>query len=177
MADVHGDDDGGGGDLFSEEMRDVEPLDGPRPVLRRRDSERPRDGAERRRRAPRFRFEREGSLVRGLADGRRPRLLTRLRGGAFPVEHRVDLHGFTESEARSVVHDEVEEAWRRGRRCLLVIHGRGRHSPGAPILKEALPGWLTTPPLAHRVIAFVTAPERHGGSGATLVLLKARRKR
>ena len=89
----------------------------------------------------------------------------------------LDLHGFTEAEARAVVRHEVEESWRRGRRCLLVIHGRGRHSAGGPVLREALPDWLATPPLAHRVIAFVTAPERYGGAGATLVLLRPGRKR
>lgn len=175
MGDARNDPEGDGGDLFSEAMRDVEPLDGPRTVPRRRRPERTFNSATAGRRAPRFQVERQGGRVRGLAEGRRPRLLNRLRGGAFPVEHRVDLHGFTETEARMAVRDEVEEAWRRGRRCLLVIHGRGRHSPGGPVLREALPDWLVDPPLSHRVIAFVTAPERYGGTGATLVLLKVRR--
>lgn len=158
-------------------MEGVEPLDGPAPVLRDKRKERAPD--RRRaggRRPPRFQVERRGAAVRGLARGRRPRLLQRLRRGAFPVEQRVDLHGFTQREAQVEVEVAVEMAWERGRRCLLVIHGRGRNSPGGPVLKEALPEWLTTPPLAFRVIAFTTAPERQGGAGATLVLLKRNRE-
>ncbi len=159
--------------LFEEAMRDVEPVAGPRPVRRRAPAQR-QAPAILGPRPPRFAVERDGPRTSGLAEGRRPRLLARLRGGAFPVERRVDLHGFTAAEARAEVEAEVAAAWERGERCLLVIHGRGRGSAAGPVLKEALPDWLTAPPLAHRVVAFVTAPEPLGGAGAALVLLRPR---
>jgi DNA-nicking Smr family endonuclease len=159
-------------DLFNAAMKGVEPLGGRRPVLRRRKAEgRPTDLP----RPPRFRVERSGERVTGLLEGRRPRTLVRLRGGAFPVEQRLDLHGFTAAAARAEVEETVERAWRRGRRCLLVIHGRGRRSAAGPVLKEELPGWLTAPPLARRVVAFTSAPDSLGGAGALLVLLRVRR--
>jgi DNA-nicking Smr family endonuclease len=55
---------------------------------------------------------------------------------------------------------------------VLVVHGRGLHSPGAPVLKHALPGWLAEPPLGQRVLAFASATPPHGGTGATFVLLR-----
>jgi DNA-nicking Smr family endonuclease len=160
--------------LFEEAMRDVEPVAGPRPVRQRRRPERT-VAAPAGPRPPRFTVERDGPRVSGLAEGRRPRLLARLRGGGFPLARRVDLHGFTAAEARAEVEAELAAAGERGERCVLVIHGRGRGSAGGPVLKEALPDWLVAPPLAHRVVAFVTAPEPLGGSGATLVLLRERK--
>jgi len=160
-------------DLFEEAMAGVEPVTGPKPVLRKPAAPSPRErhGPP----PPRFRVERDGSRVTGLAADRRPRTLGRLKGGHYPVEHRIDLHGLTEAEAREVVEDELLAAWGRGRRCALVIHGRGRHSAAGPVLKEALPDWLVADPLGRRVVAFATAPDRLGGLGATLVLLTVRR--
>lgn len=160
-------------DLFEEAMAGVEPVTGPRPVLRKPRAPGPRQKTSPA--MPRFTVERDGPRVTGLAPGRRPRTLGRLKGGRFPVEQRVDLHGFTEAEARQVVEEELLAAWRRGRRCVLVIHGRGRGSAAGPVLKEALPDWLVAAPLARRVVAFTTAPDRLGGPGATLVLLTVRR--
>lgn len=160
--------------LFEQAMDGVEPVDGTQPVLRRPQATGRVVAAEPR--VPRFTIERDGSRVSGLADGRRPRLLARLKGGAFPVERKVDLHGLTAAEARVEVEAELAAAWQRGQRCVLVIHGRGRGSALGPVLKEALPDWLVASPLARRVTAFVTAPDRQGGAGATLVLLTAGRR-
>jgi len=153
-------------------MKDVEPLTGKRPVLRRHRAD---NGARDLPRPPRFRVEHSGDRVSGLVEGRRPRTLVRLRGGAFAVERRLDLHGFTAAAARAEVEATVERAWRQGRRCLLLIHGRGLRSAAGPVLKERLPEWLTAAPAARRVLAFTSAPDHLGGSGALLVLLRVRR--
>ena len=60
-------------------------------------------------------------------------------------------------------------------RCVLVIHGRGRHSETEPILKEALLGWLAEPPVGPLVLAFSNALGGDGGVGATYVLLRRER--
>ena len=57
----------------------------------------------------------------------------------------------------------------------LVVHGRGRHSEAAPVLRNELPDWLQERPLAALVMAFCTAPASRGGSGALLVLLRRAR--
>lgn len=120
----------------------------------------------------RFEIDRYGEIVEGLASGGDRRQLRRLQRGDLPVEHTLDLHGHSEDAARRLVEDVVERLAADRWRCLLVIHGRGRRSAGAPVLKEALPDWLTGPRCAARVMAFCTAPPELGGSGATLVLLR-----
>lgn len=119
-----------------------------------------------------FSLERYGEQVEALAPGGDRRQLRRLKRGDLPVERTLDLHGDTEESARRAVEDAVERLADAGLRCLLVIHGRGHRSPGAPVLKEALPGWLTGPRCANRVMAFCTATPELGGPGATLVLLR-----
>ncbi|MFP3939522.1 MAG: Smr/MutS family protein [Thermoanaerobaculia bacterium] len=168
-------------DLFEEAMRDVQPLDGaPRPVLRRPRRSRPpahAPGARRRRSGDRFDVRRAGNHLEGRAAGVAPGTLGRLRRGEVEPELRVDLHGFPEDEARGELRDAFRRARSAGIRCVLVIHGRGLRSPAGPVLKEALPRWLTDPPLAAWVLAFASAPGNLGGTGATLVLLRERTRR
>ena len=61
----------------------------------------------------------------------------------------------------------------KGLACVLIIHGQGQHSAtGEAVLREALPGWLTQGTATRHVLAFSPAPDRLGGNGATLVLLR-----
>jgi DNA-nicking Smr family endonuclease len=56
-----------------------------------------------------------------------------------PVDRTVDLHGLRAAEARAHVAAVVESAHRKTPGALLhVITGRGRGSPGAPVLKGAI---------------------------------------
>lgn len=121
-----------------------------------------------------FQIEVVGEIVEGHAPdvGREP--LKKLRRGKFPVEAELDLHGLTEREAHRAVRDELALAWRRGERCLLVIHGKGLHSDGPAVLKERLPGWLAEPPHGRRVLAFATVPQN---TGEMRVLLKRRKSK
>jgi len=156
-------------------MSDVERLDGPDPVPRRR---RPGRGRGRRPTAApvepvRFEIERIGHRIAALAPNGDGAALARLRGGEIAPDLTLDLHGFPEIEARGMVRDTLRRARRSGLRCVKVIHGRGLRSGGDPVLKEALPGWLAEPPLGSWIEAFASAPSRHGGPGSTLVLLRS----
>jgi DNA-nicking Smr family endonuclease len=115
---------------------------------------------------------RDGERLEGRAPGIDRKLLRRLRAGAFEVELRIDLHGLLAAEARENVREALLEAFTAGRRCALVIHGRGLHSADEPVLKRALSTWLSEPPLGKRVMAFASATPEHGGLGATYVLLR-----
>ena len=162
------------GSAFRDAMSDVERLDGPDPVLRRK---RPGRNGSRRpvavdQEPVRFEIERIGHRIAALAPGADAAALARLRGGEIAPELSLDLHGFPELEARGMVRDTLRRARRAGLRCVKVIHGRGLRSGGDPVLKEALPLWLAEPPLGSWVAAFASAPSRHGGPGSTLVLLR-----
>lgn len=132
-------------------------------------------GAPARRHEGRFDIEYFGDSILGLVEGGDQRQLHRLQRGDIHIEIQLDLHGHSEVAARKRVEESVDHAYSYGKRCLLVIHGRGHRSAGAPVLKHALPDWLTGPRCAARVLAFCSAPAELGGAGATLVLLRRRR--
>jgi len=111
--------------------------------------------------------------IEGLADGIDRRLLRRLRAGDYAVQAHLDLHGATQKEARDRVSRFILESRRAGRRCVLIVHGRGLHSKDQiPVLKQALRGWLERGQLARSVLAFATARPGDGGAGAVYVLLR-----
>jgi DNA-nicking Smr family endonuclease len=61
----------------------------------------------------------------------------------------------------------------RGERCVLVIHGKGEHSPqGAGVLRGEMAAWLSQGAASEHVAAFTTAGEHDGGEGAVYVLLR-----
>jgi DNA-nicking Smr family endonuclease len=125
----------------------------------------------------RFTVDRLGERCEGLAQGVDRKHVLRLRRGKQRIERRVDLHGLTAAEAKRQLASELGRAQAEGLRCVLVIHGRGLHSEGGAVLRDGTVGWLTTEPLASRVMAFASALSEHGGSGATYVLLRRIRKR
>ncbi len=111
--------------------------------------------------------------VEGCVVGLDTRLVHKLRQGAFSRQASLDLHGMTTDEAHAEVERFVLGALRSGLRCILVIHGRGRNSPGQmPVLKDRLKYWLTRGKLAKVVLAFATARAYDGGPGALYILLR-----
>jgi DNA-nicking Smr family endonuclease len=111
--------------------------------------------------------------IEGVGPGIDRRLLRRLRSGDFAVQGHVDLHGMTREEAKQRVMKFVDESRRAGRRCVLIVHGRGLHSKDQiPVLKEAVRTWLERGPVARAVLAFATARPHDGGAGAVYVLLR-----
>jgi DNA-nicking Smr family endonuclease len=111
--------------------------------------------------------------IEGLASGLDRRLLTRLRRGDYAVQGHVDLHGLVREEARIRVEQFLQESRLRGRRCVLIIHGRGLNSKDQiPVLKEAVRVWLTRGRIGRQVLAFATARPTDGGAGAVYVLLR-----
>lgn len=98
------------------------------------------------------------------------RLDQRLRRGQVPLDGTLDLHGMTQAEAHEKLNTYVARAHSRGKRCLLVITGKGRSGEG--VLKQKFPQWMAMPPLGDIVLKIVPAAQNHGGSGAWYVYLK-----
>ncbi|CPQ65216.1 Smr domain [Bordetella pertussis] len=64
----------------------------------------------------------------------------------------------------------VDECLEHGIRCVRIVHGKGYGSQGLePVLKDKARTWLVQ---KADVLAFSEAPERGGGAGALLVLLR-----
>lgn len=109
-------------------------------------------------------------------EGRRldvdPRELRRLRRGQFTVDGKLDLHGLGREEARVAVEAFVKKRALDGDRVVLVVHGKGSHSPRQTgVLRGEIAAWLSQGKAARHVAAFATAPDDEGGQGAVLVLL------
>jgi DNA-nicking Smr family endonuclease len=111
--------------------------------------------------------------VEGRVAGLDGNVVRKLRRGEFAVQGHVDLHGLTREEAKGAVESFLRGARSAGKRCVLVVHGRGLHSKDQlPVLKDALKTWLATGRFARHVLAFATARPVDGGAGAIYVLLR-----
>ncbi len=98
-----------------------------------------------------------------------PGVLRKLRRGDYRVQDELDLHGMTAVQARTALRDFLREAGARDLRCVRIIHGKGlRSGARGPVLKASVNRWLRQ---WQAVLAFASAPERDGGTGAVYVLL------
>ena len=92
-----------------------------------------------------------------------------LKAGNIRWYEAVDLHGCTIEEARTAVLEIIQIAKNENQNVIKIVHGKGPEA----ILKTYVNSWLRQ----HRdVLAFVSAPEKQGGTGAVLVLLKRAEK-
>lgn len=96
------------------------------------------------------------------------RLLNDLRKGRIRPGPVIDLHGHTRAEAKRELAHFVERSGDLYERCLLVITGRGSHSPDgySPVREEA----LALLRQLSAVQAYTCAQADDGGSGAFYVL-------
>ncbi len=112
-------------------------------------------------------------FIEGRVPGLDVGVVRRLGAGEFAVQGHIDLHGMTREEAKAAVDAFLKASRRAGKRCVLLVHGRGIHSKDqVPILKEALKSWLATARFGRHVLAFTTARPVDGGAGAVYVLLR-----
>jgi DNA-nicking Smr family endonuclease len=97
-----------------------------------------------------------------------------------PGEHRrrllhkrpdavIDLHGLTQDEAWNSLDGFFRSSRQQGLEKVLVIHGKGNHSLGEAVLKQAVKQFIEHCPFAGESGHGNAAA---GGTGATWVLLK-----
>jgi DNA-nicking Smr family endonuclease len=112
-------------------------------------------------------------FTEGSVKGLDPRVMKKLKSGGMAWQAYLDLHGLRVEEARVEINAFIREQRMKGRRCLLVVHGRGKHSfDQKPVLKERLIQWMTQGFLHKDILAFVTARPHDGGAGAMYLLLR-----
>ena len=97
--------------------------------------------------------------------------LRKLRRGQYRVQAELDLHGLTVAEAQLQLREFLIASLQRNVRCLRIVHGKGLRSGGkGPVLRQLVNSALrrTAP-----VLAFASARQVDGGTGAVYVLLAA----
>ena len=171
--------------LFREAVRDVRPLDRPAQA-----AEPPAKRPRRPRPAARFaRADRLAVLEESLRDevidpelasgeelvfqrgGIRPAVLRKLRRGDYRVQGEIDLHGLTVAEAKQALREFLAHALMRQWRCVRIIHGKGlRSGHRGPVLKGMVGAMLRK---VGPVLAYVSARQVDGGTGAVYVLLSS----
>jgi DNA-nicking Smr family endonuclease len=115
--------------------------------------------------------EGDGQRYSARAPGVARAQLAELRAGKVHVEATLDLHGTAVEPALGQLRKFLLEARRIGRRCVLIVHGKGLHSEvGAPLREAVLAELLG--PCSGLVHALATAAPAHGGEGATLVIVR-----
>ena len=117
----------------------------------------------------------------GRAPGIDRKTSLKLKKGKVEIDYKLDLHGLTQIEAKQALEQTILGAWKDKLRLILVITGKGlRQSKsnelsdnGATgVLRRIVPRWLKEAPLSNFVLAFSSAQQTHGGSGALYVLLR-----
>ncbi|GAB2725869.1 Smr/MutS family protein [Halomonas garicola] len=98
------------------------------------------------------------------------RTLSQLKRGRTAWQAGLDLHGYTLEEARLELESFLRDASARGLRCVIVVHGKAWGATADfPVLKSHTNAWLREWP---GVLAFCSATDADGGTGALYVLLK-----
>lgn len=105
------------------------------------------------------------------------RTAQRLQRGRLPIEATLDLHGMTQAAAHAALAGFIARSAAAGRRCVLVVTGKGSGREDSGVLRRQVPHWLNQAPLRADVLAFDHARPEHGGLGALYLLLKRRRER
>jgi len=124
-----------------------------------------------------FEMEYTHEFMTGQIRGLDAKIFRKLKTGEFSMQGHLDLHGMNTDQAKFAVMDFLRRSYMEGKRCVLLIPGRGRNSPlGQGVLRQELTTWLTQAPLKRIILAFTTALPRHGGSGAVYLLLRQVRK-
>lgn len=163
-----------GNAVWQRAIRDVKPL-APRPAqtapvtsVGSRRAPTPPPGAPP---LPRLALDRFAGIDRANAE--------RLKRGQHKIEARLDLHGMTQAEAHRALESFIHAARASGKRCVLVITGRGAakalQGSGGGVLRAAVPRWLDEPEFRSGILAIATAQPRDGGGGALYVMLRRSR--
>lgn len=106
-----------------------------------------------------------GEKKNGVQEG----VYRKLRLGKYEVRAVLDLHRVKVKDACRLVEEFVDDAVRRNLRTVMITHGKGVHSPAPGVMKSYVMHWLAENPL---VLAWHSAQPRHGGAGATYVMVR-----
>jgi DNA-nicking Smr family endonuclease len=102
------------------------------------------------------------------------RMKSRVAKGKQAIDARLDLHGFTQHEAHSVLLRFLRSAHERDARLVLVITGKGRGGE-IGVLRRQVPQWLGLPEFRALVVGFEDAAITHGGEGALYIRVRRAR--
>jgi len=144
----------------------------PRAVVAMREADERAALAESQRDDPGRHAETLGDALAYRRDDVPAQTLRRLKRAEFAIEDEIDLHLLGERAAEDLLRRFLVEALNAAHHCVLIVHGKGLHSAQGPVLKGMVERVLSQ---RADVLAYASPPAAHGGTGAVLALLAARR--
>ncbi|ART61695.1 DNA endonuclease SmrA [Kushneria marisflavi] len=103
-------------------------------------------------------------------DGIQTGVIEKLRHGGYQVDSQLNLLKRPVAECRRELFRFIREAHQHELRCVMIVHGRGKSDEShANVVRSYVGKWLEQ---FDEVQAYATAQPRHGGLGATYVMLK-----
>lgn len=111
------------------------------------------------------------------------RTLEKLKKGKLAIEASLDLHGLTKIQAYTALQEFIIKSFLQGRRCVLIITGKGKPRLSTEqifdreegVLKQNVPLWLQENNLNSIVLNWQNAKPKDGGTGALYVYLKRKK--
>ena len=106
----------------------------------------------------------------------------KIRRNKFEVEGKLDLHGYTVDAAYEKVRNFIFESYNQGKRCVLIVTGKGYKQEDEDIfsskgvLREKVPEWLNGFDVRPLILSISNPPEKLGGRGALYIILRRHRK-
>jgi len=101
------------------------------------------------------------------------KVLKALKRGQYSIGGELDLHTLRAHDAERWLREFLAQSRAGGHACVRIIHGKGpRTVDGGSVLKALVDRMLRQ---RADVLAFASAPEAMGGTGAVLVLLARKR--
>jgi DNA-nicking Smr family endonuclease len=104
-------------------------------------------------------------------------LAKRFKREEFKPQAVLDLHGITEKAAFDRVCDFIKSAYDSGKRCVLIITGKGLDEEifsTRGVLRKSVPQWLSGSEISPLILAYKNPSEALGGAGALYILLRKR---
>ena len=106
-----------------------------------------------------------------------------LKKGKIKINRRLDLHGYSLTEAYEKFKDEVIKSYNENKRCMLIITGKGNHiskqtkEETKPRLyygkiKNSIISWVNEDSIKNYILTYQDAGLEHGGDGAIFVYLR-----
>ena len=106
----------------------------------------------------------------------------KIRRNKFEIEGKLDLHGATVDEAYEKVRNFIFESYNKGKRCVIIVTGKGYKKEDDDIfsskgvLREKVPEWLNGFDLRPLILSVSNPPEKLGGRGALYIILRRHRE-
>lgn len=97
------------------------------------------------------------------------RIMRQLKSGGIRVDAEFDLHGMLAINAERHLKQFLSDVYKERLHCIRIIHGKGTRSEAGPVLHNVVDKVLR---MQGRVLAYCSAPQNQGGTGAVLALIE-----